>query len=1249
MKRNFVKRLFTAVLAASLVITGVGATDVSAAEKETVVQTSTEEEAAESTESKEADTNLLKAGDMGDDGADLWEEKIWEFSGKTWEATDSINYNASAAYGGTASGMGIYYKAAGTVDLSQGVATLTAGSYTLSGYVKDTNSKTGSVQGYFGTSDNVSTNSCAITDEFKQFSFEFTIEEEQTSYAVGLLVTSEEGAWVCLDSISLVKNQSAEEEKEEAVSNLTSLITACKALSESDYTADSWSALQTAITVAEVVAADAENKTVDEINEAVTALQEAKDALVDASIVDTGANGIYVKKVEGLGDDFIKGVDVSSYVSLIDSGVKFRDWDGNVITDQQFFDQLKEAGVNYVRIRVWNDPYDSEGNGYGGGNNDLAKAKTIGKWATEAGMKVLIDFHYSDFWADPDKQQVPKAWADYTIDEKVKAVSEYTTKSITELRDAGVDVGMVQVGNETNNGVCGETSWENMCKIFDAGADAVHAIDSSILVAVHFANPEKSGTYATYAKNLSDNEVSYDVFASSYYPYWHGTLDNLTSVLSNIATTYGKKVMVAETSWATTLEDGDGHENTVRDGNNDTYQAGMDYAFTVQGQANEVRSVIQAVRDVGDAGIGVFYWEPAWIPVQVYDSTASDAEAVLAFNKAAWEKYGSGWAASYAGEYDAKDAGKWYGGSAVDNQALFDFNGKPLASLNVFKYVDTGATTTKRLDGVTDPDDIEVSYGADITAALPSEVTVEYNDGTKDTASVSWNSEEIAAITTYGTYTVHGTISYTDESGNTTTLYPKCKVSVLPENLLQQGSFEDGADAWTVEGVGAKGVSDETPRTGNQEFHYYIADSAIDFTLTQSITAAQSGVYSSYLYIQGSADTAVELTLTNDTQKTSQSDTANCEGWKIWQQPKAEGVAAAAGDRLTVSIHVTGEAAGWGSIDDVYLYRAESYEQYTITYELNGGTNNASNPACYDETMEVTFKGPTKDGCTFAGWYLDADYKEATTGIAKGSTGAISVYAKWEADNVLVSKVTLNKTKVGLGKGKTVTLKATVTPEEATNADVIWTSSDPKVAAVDANGKVKALKFGKAKITAEAADGSGSKAVCEVTCGYTITYKLNKGTNSEKNPGAYYNEKVTLKNATRKGYTFAGWYADKDFKKKVTAIAKGTKKNITLYAKWTKVKVGKATLSKVANSSKQSIKVTIKKEEGAKGYRIVYSTDKKFKKNVESVWSKKTGATIKGLETGKTYYVKVCAYKVDSQKNKVLGSYSSVKKVKIKK
>ena len=126
------------------------------------------------------------------------------------------------------------------------------------------------------------------------------------------------------------------------------------------------------------------------------------------------------------------------------------------------------------------------------------------------------------------------------------------------------------------------------------------------MVAVHFANPEKSANYATYAKNLNTYDVSYDVFASSYYPYWHGTLDNLTSTLKNIADTYDKKVMVAETSWATSLEDGDGHENTVRKGNNDTKVDGMDYTFSIQGQANEVRSVISAINNIGDNGKQTF-------------------------------------------------------------------------------------------------------------------------------------------------------------------------------------------------------------------------------------------------------------------------------------------------------------------------------------------------------------------------------------------------------------------------------------------------------------------------------------------------------------------------------------------------------------------------------------------------------------------------------------------------------------------
>lgn len=368
--------------------------------------------------------------------------------------------------------------------------------------------------------------------------------------------------------------------------------------------------------------------------------------------------GINVEKVNGLTGDFIGGVDISSYRALKDSGVKYYDFAGNELDDAGFFKLLKDSGINYVRIRVWNNPYDASGNGYGGGNNDLQKAVDMGKLATDAGMRVMIDFHYSDFWADPAKQKAPKAWADMTIAEKTAAVKDYTMNSLNTLLDAGVDVGMVQVGNETNNGIAGENGLENAntTAIFRAGCEAIQQVEQErsrvIKAVVHFANPEKQN-YMTYADELAKAGVEYDVFASSYYPYWHGTLDNLKNQLNAITEKYGKEVMVAETSWATGLEDSDGHANTVREGNND---AGMDYDFSIYGQAKELREVINTVAEM-NKGIGVFYWEPAWIPVKVYDPEAEDAEQTLATNKAAWEKYGSGWAASYAKEYDAEDAG----------------------------------------------------------------------------------------------------------------------------------------------------------------------------------------------------------------------------------------------------------------------------------------------------------------------------------------------------------------------------------------------------------------------------------------------------------------------------------------------------------------------------------------------------------------------------------------------------------------
>lgn len=696
----------------------------------------------------------------------------------------------------------------------------------------------------------------------------------------------------------------------------------------------------------------------------------------DSEIVEPVEAGIYVDRVadltytdlNGQKQSFIEGVDVSSYVSLKNSGVKYYDFDGNELDDIGYFKFLASCGINYVRVRVWNDPYDSEENGYGGGDNDLETAKKIGQYATAAGMKLLVDFHYSDFWADPGKQQVPKAWADFTLDEKVAAVKSYTSESLKTLLDAGVDVGMVQIGNETTNGICGEssTNWENMAKIFNAGSEAVRAIDKNILVAIHFANPEKYGTYANYAKNLNTYNVDYDVFASSYYPVWHGTLENLTSVLKNVADTYGKLVMVAETSWAYTLDDGDGHDNTVRKGVNDS----TTYDISVQGQANEISSVIKAVKNTGSSGIGVFYWEPAWIPVNVYDADADNAADILAANKAAWEQYGSGWASSYAGEYDAADAGKWYGGSAVDNQALFDFSGHPLESLKTFAYVHTGTKAKREVVSIS-VEDVEVVITDIENVALPETATVKYNDGKSESADITWEDGALDKIKNYGAgiCAVNGTITVNDEEVGVS-----CNVSILKENILANPGFEAGNEGWTIADT-SKGFAIKTKedfRNGAYCGHYY---NSSDFTydVYQTITL-EPGEYVFSVYLQGGAngenDVYEVYAKAGDTELASAP--AVPQGWKIWQNPQIRFTVNETTE-VMVGMRATATGGAWGTWDDAYLYK-------DVDLTPDPG-----------QTPDVTKSGLiTEDGVTY--YYKKGVVQENYTGFVKSSS--IQYYVK---------------------------------------------------------------------------------------------------------------------------------------------------------------------------------------------------------------------------------------------------------------
>lgn len=395
----------------------------------------------------------------------------------------------------------------------------------------------------------------------------------------------------------------------------------------------------------------------------------------------------------------IISMDASAVPSLEAAGVKYYDFDGN---EEDVYRILADNGFNYIRVRVWNDPYYTDSNGekhgYGGGNCDIENCLVIGQRANKYGMKLLVDFQYSDFWTDPGKQKLPKAWAGYSDTQIASAITTFTTESLTYLKDNGIEVGMVQVGNETNDTLCGhsgDSTMEAICSFFNAGSAAVRTVYPEALVAVHFANPSNTSTYTWYAQQLNTYNVDYDVFGSSYYPYWHGTIENMASLLSNIGKTYNKKIMLLETAYANCEMKGtetrsDGYGNTVytKDYVETTYdsKADLGYPFTVEGQANQMLELFETVFTSVTNGIGISYWEGTWISVN--KTSASDSNEKVAANSPYWEEYGCGWRTTYASTYDTKTyPNSETGGCVIENEAFFDETGHPYDSLKAFKTI----------------------------------------------------------------------------------------------------------------------------------------------------------------------------------------------------------------------------------------------------------------------------------------------------------------------------------------------------------------------------------------------------------------------------------------------------------------------------------------------------------------------------------------------------------------------------------
>ena len=414
---------------------------------------------------------------------------------------------------------------------------------------------------------------------------------------------------------------------------------------------------------------------------------------------DTGLKNLTasVKKLNNMSQSSIRGMDISSYTALKKAGVKYYDFDGK---ETSLLKVLHDNGVNYIRIRIWNDPTNEKGETYGGGANDVAAGLEIAKEAAQYDMKLLLDFHYSDFWADPALQKVPKAWEkDKNDTEKMKQnVYDFTKDTIKKFQEVGADIGMVQVGNEITNGMLdimpdrskGETykdTWGNaknakiLCGYLKAGIKAVRECTPKALVTLHLESMGY-GKCSEIMNAWEQNGVDYDVFGSSFYQFWQGNssknaLAGLQKI-ENLAKSRGKMYAVMETSWLNSLKDSDGTPNVIGEG----HANAKVYSDDPQGQVDALTDMYQTLLS-NDNGLGAFYWEGAWIPVKAGWTNWK-------YNKDMSDRYGTGWAAQGAKGYypDNKmyyNGQPAWGGSSWDNQTLFDSNGYPLQSLKFYK------------------------------------------------------------------------------------------------------------------------------------------------------------------------------------------------------------------------------------------------------------------------------------------------------------------------------------------------------------------------------------------------------------------------------------------------------------------------------------------------------------------------------------------------------------------------------------
>lgn len=604
--------------------------------------------------------------------------------------------------------------------------------------------------------------------------------------------------------------------------------------------------------------------------------------MISCSLPFTALAAVQVNPIENLSTDFIKGADVSIMPELERNGTKFYD---NGI-EQDGLTILKNHGVNWIRVRIWNNPYVVGPEGVGGGNTDEAKAIEMAKRAKALGMKVLVDFHYSDFWVDPGQQKKPDAWKNDSSDKLVDDVYAYTAKVMQDFNAQGVTPDMVQVGNELNNGMLwpeaqltedNPNGYKFLAKLLNAGLQAVHDNDkdNKVKTMIHLAGVDVN-LYHTFFDNLIvKNKVNdFDIIGMSFYPFWHGTMDDLKNTMNDVSAKYNKDVIAVETAFGYTLEDADFEKNNF--GTNEEKVSG--YKATVQGQATGLRDVMATVASVNDnRGLGIFYWAPDWVINE----------------KVGWKSNG--------------------GGNGWDNLTLFDTKGNALESMDTFNLVSdpNNQYIEPQVTAINTVDVKDVSLYSNVD--LPQTVGVVYSNDAVKNMSVKWDVAK-PIFAKPGNYMISGTVEGLAQKA-IANIEVKNKM-----NLVLNGNFENE----TLNGWDIVGDSSAINLAWNQgdvrdkcAMHYW-NNKPFNVIIKQKLKGLSDGKYTLSCWTQGNG-LASKYQLFVKQNGVEMTTDIKDDGWNRWHQTSIKNIEVKNGE-VEIGFILNGRPDTWGSIDDIEFY-----------------------------------------------------------------------------------------------------------------------------------------------------------------------------------------------------------------------------------------------------------------------------------------------------------------------------------------